>query len=120
MKTRVAARILGRVQGVGFRPTVYRYATELGLAGFVCNEPQGITLEVEGDEERVAAFFHHLTNEPPKQAVIAHIQTHTLPERGYRFFSVVESKAKGEVAVHIAPDLAVCDDCVRELFAAGD
>ena len=120
MKTRVAAKIVGRVQGVGFRPTVYRYATELGLGGFVCNEPEGVTLEVEGEEEHVAAFFQHLTSQPPKQAVIANIKTHTLPERGYRFFAVVDSKSKGAGVVHIAPDLAVCDDCVRELLDATD
>ena len=48
MKTRVRAKVVGRVQGVGFRPTVYRYATRLGLCGFVCNGPHGVTLEVEG------------------------------------------------------------------------
>ena len=90
MKTRVRAKVVGRVQGVGFRPTVYRYATQLGLCGFVCNGPHGVTLEVEGDDAKVGAFFDCLTQEPPQQAVIADIQDRSarhegLPElRGYR------------------------------------
>ena len=67
MKTRVRAKIVGRVQGVGFRPTVYRYATQLGLGGFVCNGLHGVTVEVEGDDLKVGAFFHHLTTTRPSR-----------------------------------------------------
>jgi hydrogenase maturation protein HypF len=120
MKTRVRARIVGRVQGVGFRPTVYRYATQYGLAGFVRNDPQGVTLEVEGEDIRIGAFFQQLTNKPPKQALIAEIQKEVCPEKGYERFDVVESELDGDAAVHISPDLATCDDCVRELFDPHD
>jgi hydrogenase maturation protein HypF len=120
MKTCVRARIVGRVQGVGFRPTIYRYATQLGLGGFVCNGPHGVTVEVEGDEREVGAFFDRLTNEPPKQAVIADVRTQVLAGKGYERFEVVESEPDGDAAVHISPDLATCDDCLRELFDPQD
>jgi hydrogenase maturation protein HypF len=115
MKTRWRARITGRVQGVGFRPTVYRYATALGLGGFVRNDPQGVTLEVEGDELKIGAFFNHLTNEPPRHAIIIDIQTEVLEATGCQQFDVVGSEDGGEAAALISPDLATCDDCLREL-----
>lgn len=120
MKTRVRARIAGRVQGVGFRPTVYRYATQFGLCGFVCNGPDGVTIEVEGEDLKIGAFFHQLASAPPRQAVIADVQKEICDEKGYERFDVVESEPKGEVAVHIAPDLATCDDCLRELLDPRD
>ena len=120
MKTCMRARIVGRVQGVGFRPTVYRYATQLGLGGFVCNGPHGVTVEVEGDALKVSAFFDHLTSEPPQQAVIADISTQVIAEKGYDRFEVVESEPDGDAVVHISPDLATCDDCLRELFDPQD
>ena len=120
MNTRVRATITGRVQGVGFRPAVYRFATQFGLGGFVCNDRQGVTVEVEGDEAQVGAFFHQLTQRPPSHAVIAKIENHVLPLKGYRNFAVVESVAQGETSVHIPPDLATCDDCLRELLDPQD
>ena len=116
MTTRVRARIVGRVQGVGFRPTVYRYATQLGLGGYVRNDTQGVTLEVEGDDTNVGAFFNHLTTEPPRQAVIADMKTEVLRAKGYRGFQVVASEPEGDVAVDVSPDLATCDDCLQEIF----
>jgi hydrogenase maturation protein HypF len=120
MKTRVRAKIVGRVQGVGFRPTVYRYATQLGLGGFVCNGLHGVTVEVEGDDLKVGAFFHHLIHDPPKQAVIADIQKQVIAEKGYKQFEVIESEPEGDATVHVPPDLATCDDCLRELFDPTD
>ncbi|MCG3148753.1 MAG: Carbamoyltransferase HypF [Verrucomicrobiae bacterium] len=115
MKTRVRARIHGRVQGVGFRPTVYRYATHLGLAGYVCNGPHGVTLEVEGEDLNVGLFFTRLTGAPPPQASIENIEKQVLGTKGYERFEVIESEPDGELAMHITPDLALCDDCAREL-----
>ena len=115
MKTRVQAKIVGRVQGVGFRPTVYRYATELGLAGFVRNDPTGVLLEVEGDEQAVSKFLDHLQHEPPRQAVITSVETHAITPRDDSKFEVIESEVTGSAEVHISQDLATCDDCMREL-----
>jgi len=114
--TRVRARITGRVQGVGFRPTVYRYATELGLGGFVCNGPHGVTVEVEGEAQKVGEFFDHLTRQPPRQAVIAGITTDVLRVEGVRDFQVIESESIGKRETHITPDLATCDDCLNEVL----
>jgi hydrogenase maturation protein HypF len=116
MNTRVRAKILGRVQGVGFRPTVYRYATEFGLGGFVSNGPHGVTVEVEGDALKIGAFFDHLTNVPPPQAIITGIETEVLEQKGYKKFEVWESENNGDPAAYISPDLATCNDCLRELF----
>jgi hydrogenase maturation protein HypF len=120
MKTRVQAKIVGRVQGVGFRPTVYRYATELGLTGFVRNDPQGVVLEIEGEQQDVATFFDHLQHDPPRQAVITGVERRPLPTRGDEKFEVVESELAGTAEVHISPDLATCDDCLRELHNSHD
>ena len=118
MKTRVRAKVVGRVQGVGFRPTVYRYAMQFSLCGFVCNGPHGVTLEVEGDDNNVGAFFNCLTHEPPKQAVITDINTEVLSTKGYQNFQVIESEQQGRAAVHISPDLATCDDCLKDILDA--
>ena len=115
MTTRVHAKIVGRVQGVGFRPTVYRYATQLGLAGYVRNDPQGVIVEVEGEESAIAAFFAQLRQAPPRQAVVTGIEQQVLAAKGDQQFAVVLSEPSGAAEVHIAPDLATCDDCLREL-----
>ncbi|NQU12321.1 carbamoyltransferase HypF, partial [bacterium] len=115
MTTRVAAQITGRVQGVGFRPAVYRYATQLGLRGYVRNDPAGVVLEVEGEPLQVGTFFEQLAQQPPRQAVIAAIRTETLPVKGYDGFAVLESGAASDPSFAIPPDLATCDDCLREL-----
>jgi hydrogenase maturation protein HypF len=120
MKTRVQAKIVGRVQGVGFRPTVYRYATQLGLAGYVRNDPQGVTLEVEGTAEDIETFFSHLTHEPPQQAIISAVQRSEVAATGAENFVVVDSQPNGTAQVHIAPDLATCDDCLNELNNPAD
>jgi hydrogenase maturation protein HypF len=116
MKTRVRATVLGRVQGVGFRPTVYRYAMQFGLCGFVCNGPQGVTIEVEGEDLKIGAFFQQLTAVPPQQAVIEEMHKEVCAEKGYQRFEVVESEPDGDLAVHIPPDLATCDDCLHEVL----
>ena len=116
MKTRVHAQIAGRVQGVGFRPAVFRYATAHGLTGFVRNDPDGVSLEIEGEEQRVAAFFEQLRQSPPIQAVITTVDQRVLPIQGSDRFEVIDSiNATGPVAVHVTPDLATCPDCLREL-----
>ena len=116
MTARVRAKIVGRVQGVGFRPTVYRYARQLGLGGYVCNDPHGVTLEVEGDDHKIGAFFNQLATKPPRQAVIAGIGTEVLGAKGYRKFQIVPSEPAGEAAAHISPDLATCDECRKEIL----
>jgi len=115
VKTRVLAQIAGRVQGVGFRPAVYRAATAHGLTGFVRNDPHGVSLEIEGEEQVVAAFFEQLRQAPPSQAIITTVDQRVLPTQGSARFEVIDSNTVGPVAVHVTPDLATCPDCLREL-----
>lgn len=115
MVARVRARVQGRVQGVGFRPAVFRHAVACGLTGFVRNDPQGVTLDVEGDEERVAAFFDGLAANAPQQADIQRVTTRRLVPRGYESFDVMPSEPGGRVRVHLPPDLATCPACLQEL-----
>ena len=117
---RVRARVEGRVQGVGFRPAVYRHAVACGLTGFVRNDPQGVTLDVEGDEERLTTFFEGLKGHAPQRAEIIRVTTRKLAPRGYLTFEVMESEAGGAVRVHLPPDMATCDACLRELWDPAD
>jgi hydrogenase maturation protein HypF len=112
---RVRATIEGRVQGVGFRPAVYRHAVAHRLTGFVRNDPGGVTLEVEGRRADLTDFFATLDRSFPPQAVVAGVATEELPVLGYESFTVVTSQNEGAVLVQLPPDLATCDACRREL-----
>ena len=100
---------------MGFRPAIYRHAVACRLAGFVRNDPGGVTLEVEGREDDVSAFFERLEQSVPRQALISSVATQTLPFEGYESFEVVASEAEGAVTVQLPPDLATCDACLHEL-----
>jgi len=108
---RVELVIRGRVQGVGFRPTVYRYAQELGLAGSVRNEPRGVVIDLEGEQGRIAQFIEKLSAHPPKQARIESLQTRELPPAGLQGFDIVASEHAGQSAATVPADLAACAEC---------
>ena len=93
---RARVRVRGTVQGVGFRPFVYRLAREEGLVGFVLNDEQGVLLEVEGEENAVARFMAQLAGEPPPLAVIEAVDRSIVPAIGEGDFRIVESVAGGE------------------------
>lgn len=120
MRTRTRLRIEGIVQGVGFRPFVYGRATELGLVGFVGNDPQGVFVEAEGDEEAVTRLLAAIEADAPPLAVIERISAEPLEPVGGGAFVIVESHADGERQALISADVATCADCVRELFDPGD
>ncbi|OBI94457.1 carbamoyltransferase HypF [Mycobacterium sp. 1245805.9] len=114
--------VTGVVQGVGFRPFVHRIASELGLAGFVGNDSGAVFLEVQGDRARLAEFARRLRAEAPPLARIGSVTVAELPADRLdgREFRIVESRAVAGAATPIPPDIAVCDDCVRELFDPRD
>jgi hydrogenase maturation protein HypF len=112
-------KISGIVQGVGFRPFVYRLAVERGLAGFVENDSRGVTIEVEGPEDRLKSFLAALERETPPQASIDKLTAEDLIPQGRRHFEIGESRL-GDGATRISPDIAVCGDCLREMFHPGD
>jgi hydrogenase maturation protein HypF len=117
---RVRARIQGTVQGVGFRPHVYRLAHTLGLGGWVLNDERGVLVEVEGPDPALDAFLRRLSVEAPPLAAVEHVRVEELPPAGESGFRIVESARRGEPEALVSPDAATCDDCLRELFDPAD
>ncbi|BCK88357.1 carbamoyltransferase HypF [Sideroxyarcus emersonii] len=113
-------RVSGQVQGVGFRPFVYRLAHELGLAGWVRNDSEGVEIAVEGDRPQVMRLIERLQSEPPVLARVEKV-THDLAQAttGLQGFTIAESR-NGKVLTGIAPDIAICADCLAELFDPAD
>jgi hydrogenase maturation protein HypF len=118
--TRTRLRIEGIVQGVGFRPFVHGLATQLGLAGFVGNDPQGVFVEAEGDEAAVARLLTAIEAEAPPLAMIERISAERLEPIGAGEFVIVSSHADGQREALISADVATCADCLRELFDPQD
>ncbi|WAC89883.1 carbamoyltransferase HypF [Mycobacterium sp. Aquia_213] len=110
--------VTGVVQGVGFRPFVHRIAGELGLAGFVGNDSGAVFLEVQGAPARVREFGRRLHDEAPPLARIAavHVTDLTADTGCGPDFRIVASQTIAGATTPIPPDIAVCDDCVAELF----
>ena len=106
----------GTVQGVGFRPYVFRLATELRLGGYILNDEHGVLLEVEGAPERIDQFLGRLPEEAPPLAAVETVATEDAPSTGEREFRIVESERSGEPEALVAPDAATCGDCLAELF----
>ena len=107
--------VAGIVQGVGFRPFVYRLARTHGLSGWVRNTPAGVEIEVQGAAEALASFSCALADEAPPLAVINSISSEDIPLADEHAFSILSS-GTGAAAIQIAPDSALCGDCLRELF----
>ena len=120
MEVRCRIEVSGIVQGVGFRPYVYRLATARGLAGNICNTPAGVTIEVQGSAEQVADFVERLPAEAPPLARITEVTQHEVPCNGDRDFRIVHSQTGEAVRTLISPDVAICPDCLRELFDPAD
>jgi hydrogenase maturation protein HypF len=112
---RTRARVKGTVQGVGFRPYVYRQAARFGLSGFVLNDTRGVLLEVEGPGPAVAEFLARLASDAPPLAVLERILTEERDPTGERGFAIRESPACGRPDAPVTPDSATCADCLREL-----
>ncbi len=112
--------LCGAVQGVGFRPFVYRLATELELAGWVLNSSGGLVIEVEGARERLERFLARLEQERPPAAVILTRETSFLAAAGFAGFEIRASEAGAEKSASVLPDLATCPACLAELGDAAD
>ncbi len=108
--------VRGVVQGVGFRPFVYRLASEERLAGFIGNDTGGVTIEIEGPAERVDAFRRRLTAEAPPLSRIDSVTHQSVPPKREKEFRIVASDAHGQVSTGIPADAATCGDCLRELL----
>jgi hydrogenase maturation protein HypF len=112
--------ISGAVQGVGFRPFVYRLATELALTGWVINDARGVVISVEGPASAIECFLERLKAEPPPHAVIHRLDWRSLPVVGYDRFTIRTSHHSGGRTVAVLPDLATCPDCLAEVRDPAD
>ena len=113
-------KINGIVQGVGFRPYIYQLAASHDLKGEVANTSSGVTILLEGTADRIAAFQDDLPRKSPPLAQITHITEHSEPVRGFKTFEIAPSKGDASRATLISPDVAVCRDCLHELFDPDD
>ena len=112
-------RINGIVQGVGFRPFVYKLAIEEKLQGFVLNDTNGVKIEIEGNLQAIERFEKRIKLEAPPAALIDYYKSEQFPDAGYTEFNIKLS-AKTDGSTRISPDLAVCNDCMNEFNDPGD
>ena len=114
--TRYRIELNGAVQGVGFRPFVFRLASTLALNGYVQNSSDGLVIEVEGAADRVAQFIDRLSCERPLAAVVTQEEVSTLSPTGANGFTIATSLAEGRPRTGMLNDLATCADCLREIL----
>lgn len=118
MKTKLL-KIFGRVQGVGFRPFVYRIAKELNLNGYVLNSTTCVEIALQGKEENIEKFIEKLKNEPPPLSKIERIENKIIETENFYDFKIYKSKEEEGFNL-ISPDIAICKDCLKEMFDKSD
>ncbi len=119
-RQRLRVEIHGAVQGVGFRPFVYRLATDLALAGWVINDTRGVFIEIEGPQANLARFLERVSVEKPPRAIIHSLDSAWLDPVGYDGFEIRHSEEHGAKTVLVLPDIATCADCLAEVFDPDD
>ncbi|MBK7365045.1 MAG: carbamoyltransferase HypF [Nitrosomonas sp.] len=110
----------GAVQGVGFRPFVYHLAIEHELKGWVRNDSAGLIIEVEGDVAKIADFEKQLHHHKPQNSIVSHIESFNLTPQFEADFRILSSDNHPEITILMLPDLAICQDCIREMNDAAD
>jgi hydrogenase maturation protein HypF len=115
LQQRLQISLEGSVQGVGFRPFIYRLANDLDLVGWVMNSAQGVAIEVEGGQTQLESFLQRLEEEAPARSQIQRLTSSFLQPIGYPAFEIRVS-IDGEKTAIITPDIATCPDCLREIF----
>jgi hydrogenase maturation protein HypF len=113
-------QVRGTVQGVGFRPWVYRVAYEEGISGRVRNDARGVTIEAFGRREALATFLRRLEREAPPAARLREVCEEPIPPESLPGFAIVPSEGEGARRVSIPPDLATCPECLREVAEPAD
>jgi len=108
-------RVQGIVQGVGFRPYVFRLARECELNGWVLNSSAGVFIEVEGTGGKLQEFARRLVDDPPPLAVIRNCEIKEIEPQGFLEFSIRESEDLEEMVVMVSPDIAICKECQQEV-----
>jgi hydrogenase maturation protein HypF len=117
---RLRITLRGAVQGVGFRPFVYRLATEMSLTGWVLNSSVGLVVEVEGAGDELRGFEQRLEAERPKASAVTVRESEWIPVQGSTKFEIHHSDADSAKSVNVLPDLATCPDCRTELLDPAD
>ncbi|MFY9646541.1 MAG: acylphosphatase, partial [Terriglobales bacterium] len=125
MEVRRQIEVSGIVQGVGFRPFIYRLATARNLSGTIRNTSAGVTIEIQGPAESVEDFVERLPAEAPLLARITSVSVNEIPctvtpNGDSRDFRIIHSDEGEEVRTLISPDVAICSDCLREVFDPND
>lgn len=115
-KRRACIEILGAVQGVGFRPFIYRLAREMGLSGWVINAAEGVRIEAEGTADVLEMFVTRIAAEKPTVSSIYSLEHSLLDPVGYEAFEIRHSEANGTRRVFILPDIATCPECLGDTF----
>jgi hydrogenase maturation protein HypF len=116
LTNRIKISIRGAVQGVGFRPFIFKLANSLGLKGYVLNSPQGVTIEAEGNQNTFDEFIKRIEIEKPSISLIQNIAIENLDNIGYKNFIIKKSKLDGSPNALVLPDIATCDECCEEIF----
>ena len=116
MANACSVRVRGVVQGVGFRPFVYRLAHANSLAGWVLNGGQGVEIHLEGAERDMEAFVQEMRSNPPSASTISEVEVEPAPCEDLKEFSIRESQHAKRPTAHVSPDLPVCEDCLKECF----
>jgi len=112
--------ITGIVQGVGFRPYVYKLATNAGLKGWVCNSAKGVEIEVTGTKQVIENFVETIKDSPPSLSSIDNIDVNQIPFNDFPSFLIRESFDDDTDFLPVSPDISICPDCKRELFDPSD
>jgi hydrogenase maturation protein HypF len=115
MPNAYSIKVRGVVQGVGFRPFVYRLARANGLKGWVLNGEEGVEIHLEGEQGTLQSFLAEMKARPPQAAAIAEVRVQPAETAGFAEFTIRESTRERQPTARISPDLPVCADCLREL-----
>ncbi len=113
-KNRRYIEISGIIQGVGFRPFIYRTAMKYDLLGFVRNDGAMVIIDIEGKKEYIDAFIKDVRRDAPDIALIESIHTRQMPFAGYKYFNIEKSGHSIKTKAFISPDIAVCEECTQE------
>jgi len=119
-ETGIRIEIRGTVQGVGFRPWIWRLARENGISGRVANDSRGVTIDAFGREGALESFMRGIRTSPPPAAEIRELESRAIPPEAGREFVIVASRETEGLRVSIPPDMATCDACLAEIFDPAD